>query len=238
MLRRLKTIVFCSFLVVALFACHPVRADLILAVDFDLNQAGIQSDAIVDGNGQTTASIVLFLTETTDLYAYKFSVRFNSDRLTLVSKDDTPPSVNGKTFIEELTLETSVSGSGGGFVNYTEIQRFDGKIPADPMGNDQYLLPADVPAGGVVLGSLTFNVIGSGDDLLVLPGEFEQPQPGDVNPLDIFLGSNGRVTTTNSFQGGFIVAIPEPSSILLVASVVVMFWVVRKRLPPLPKVPK
>ncbi len=210
-------------------ASSTSRADLFLAVDFDIQQAGIQSEAIVDSNGKTTAWIVLFLTGNTDLFAYEFSVRYNSDRLTLDSKNDDPPTnVNGMNFIEALTDDRSVTGSGEGFANYVEINRFDGKI--DDPTNSLVITAADT-LDGLVLGVMNFTVKGNGDDLIIMPGLFEPFDPlNDVKPFDVFLGNNGPIPTTSaSFLGGRIVAVPEASSVILVC-LTLFLWGIGKQL--------
>lgn len=220
MVRRFNKTVLGTLLLVAVSASH-LYADLLLAVDFDINQAGIQDTAIVDSNGKTTAWIVLYLSNDSDLYSYGFSVRYNSNRLILDSKDDTPPSnVNGKIFDEVLTEDRSVSGSGGGFANYTEINRFDGKIRDK---TDTLVITAPEISGGLVLAELKFTVIGTGDDLLIMPGLFEPPD--QVFIFDGFLGNISNVT----FQPGNISAVPEPSSLLLVAAGGLV-WAGRKRI--------
>ncbi|MDX1929654.1 MAG: PEP-CTERM sorting domain-containing protein [Pirellulaceae bacterium] len=229
MLTGLRTIFFGFGLMLLLSVSSSLRADLFLAVDFDIATPGIQSNAILDSNGKTSAWLVLFLTGNTDLYAYQFSVRYNADRLTLDSKDDTPPAnVNGKTFAEALTNERSSTGSDGNFANYVEINRFDGKI-VDP-SNTLVITGADT-VNGLVLGVLNFRVRGGGDDLLVMPGVYEPFDPGDdVKPFDVFLGNDGAIPVTiASFGGGSIVAVPEPSSLLLVAAVG-LAWIVRRRI--------
>ena len=155
-MRKLKTAVLSSILVLLLCASQPLHAGLFLSVDFDINEPGIQNQARADNQGNVTAWIVLFLTGNTDMYAYEFSVRYNSDRLTLISKDDNPPpNVNGKPFVESLSGENSKSGSGGGFDHYIEINRFDGKID----NNFDVITSADIPENGLVLGVLNFTVI-------------------------------------------------------------------------------
>lgn len=201
-------------LLFCLFACQSLRAELILAVDFDLNEAGIQSNAIVN-EGKTTAWVVLFLTADTNIYSYKFSVRYNTNLLSSPVVDDTPPTVNGKQFLEELNDQTVSSGSGNGFNNYDEIHRFDGKLDVDT------LFASDVPTSGVVLAKLSFNVTGSGNELLIMPGLFEQiPASIDFNRSDTFLNDDGPVPV-NLYLGGNLVAVPEPSSLLLLTFVAV-----------------
>jgi hypothetical protein len=227
-LKRLQSKILSLAMLLLVSACEPLRADLFLAVDFDLSTPGIQSDAIVDLNGKTTAWIVLSLTGNTDLYAYEYSVRYNADRLTLDSKDDTPPAnVNGKVFTEVVTTERSSSGTDSNFANYVEINRFDGKIVDD---TDTLVITAADTVGGLVLGVLNFTVRGSGDDLLIMPGVYELfDSNNDVMPFDVFLGSDGPIpVTTASFQGGRIVAVPEPSAFFLVATIGLV-WLIRRR---------
>lgn len=219
MIDRYRVSILGLAICILLLAGNPLRAGLVLAVDFDINAPGIQNEAIVDANGKTTAWLVLYLTGNTDLYAYEFSVRYNTDRLTLDSKDDTPPTnVNGKNFVEALTNDNSTSGSDQNFVNYVEINRFDGKID-DP--SETLVITAADTAGGLVLGVLNFTVRGDGNDLLIMPGVYELFDPNDdVKPFDVFLGSDGPISLSpGSFLGGSIVAVPEPSSWLLVTVV-------------------
>ncbi len=231
MISRFKTAIL-SFALIILLSAELLRADLLLAVDFDINQAGIQSNAVVDTNNKTTAWIVLYLTGDTDLYGYQFSVRFNADRLSLDSKDDNPPTnVNGKQFVESFTNEHSVSGSGGGFANYIEINRFDGKI-LDP-SNTLVITAADT-SGGLVLGVLNFTLRGVGDDLLIMPGLFEPKTGIDAAPFDAFLGEISNV----SFQGGTITAVPEPSSLLFVSAAAGLIWTMKRRFSVTRKLPK
>ena len=217
MIDRIKVTAFGLAFCILMSAGNQLRAGLVLAVDFDINATGIQNEAIVDSNGKTTAWLVLSLTGNTDLYAYQFSIRFNSDRLVLVSKDDTPPTnVNGKSFRENLTIEKTQSGSDESFANYIEINYFDGEIP-DPNNQNLAITRAEIP-NGLVLGVLNFQVRGSGDALLILPGLYDKNDgPGDVDFPDAFQGNDGPIT--GSFLGGSIVAVPEPSSLLLVTAV-------------------
>ncbi len=219
---RLNKAVVSLTLMFLLSSVEQLRAELFLGVDFDINQAGVQSNAIVDSNGKTTAYIVLYLSGSTNLYAYEFSVRYNSDRLTLDSKDDNPPSVvNGKTFTESQTLDHSSFGSGGGFANYVEINRFDGKIvdPNDVLVIDQ----TDIP-GGLVLGVLNFTVRGTGEDLLIMPGLFEAKTNFDALPYDSFLGN----ISSTRFEGGTITSVPEPSSMLFVAALALILTITQQ----------
>ena len=223
---RYKVSVFGLVFYILMLAGNPLRAELFLAVDFDINAAGIQDKAIVDANGKTTAWLVLFLTGNTQLYAYQFSVRYNSDRLFLKDgdKDDTPPiNVNGKSFKENLTNDqTRIGANDGDFEHYIEINYFDGEI--DGPG---YITPNDT-TDGLVLGVLNFEVRGSGDAFLIKPGVYDpyEGQGADFEPFDVFFGRAGPLgddepipLSPNSFQGGSIVAVPEPSSLLLVTAV-------------------
>jgi hypothetical protein len=228
-------------------AFQPLQAGVILRVDFDLTAAGIQDEVIIASNNLTTAGIVLFLDGGEDLYAYQFSVRYNSDQLCLIERDDTPPNNDAgnlpASFVEQRLENVSVAGSGQGFLgNYIELRRFDGLL----LGDTDVITQTNIPNGAVV-GVLQFKVRDRTPGLMVMPGLFERGFAGpDVLHDDVFLGSGGSISDP-CFAGGWMTptpaTAPEPSSLLLMGSVAVLCglrgragqW--RKRVPAADKVP-
>ena len=169
-----------------------------------------------------TANFLLEVTGDSTLYFYRFSVRYKYDTLGYVNRsEDSRPDGWGVT--EALLNEdespdpvgqSSVSPLAG---NFLELRRFDGESLADDDSKD-------IGAGFYKLGSVTYELLATpmAGELLILPGRFEIVDDGaqvDDDLVDTFLseispGVFGNVEVT--FQQG-IVAVPEPSSLLLLS---------------------
>ena len=168
-----------------------------------------------------TANFLLEITGGSTLYFYRFSVRYNDDILDFVDRsEDTRPEGWGPTQALPNELESSPDPVGqsalsplGG--NFLELRRFDGESD----DSDK-----DIGAGFYKLGSVTYTLssIPLVGDLLIQPGKFELSDDAAQveDPLvDTFLTEiNGTtVSVPVSFQQG-IIAVPEPSSILLLSA--------------------
>ncbi|MDZ4851027.1 MAG: PEP-CTERM sorting domain-containing protein [Pirellulaceae bacterium] len=177
------------------------RADVIVSVDLDPVTAGIQNNLPYTVGQTVTANIVMSLTGSTALSFYQFSVGFDRNELTFVSRTESLP-------------------PGFGFVE-TDTRNLD-NLGSNPAQAQLYLFGADTGAGPVapfgpfVVATATFQVnspIGGSGDIDIFPyknatAPFEDDflSNGTFAPIpDGQLFFNGAAITPN--------AVPEPTSL-------------------------
>jgi hypothetical protein len=192
-----KMIVPISMLCIAMLGSVG-RSAIVLSVDMDLLTPGIQSNIQTSPGATVTAGLMIELTAPTSLAVYNFSVEFDRNELTFQSRSETPDALTG---LSEL------DSTNGNNISTGQLFRFDGGTFAATGG------PTG-PFGPVRVGQVAFLVstpTGSATDIDVRPGRFE--------PLfDTFFDNLGsEVTAQVTFVGGSVTAIPEPTSLGLVA---------------------
>jgi hypothetical protein len=192
-----KMIVPISMLCIAMLGSVG-RSAIVLSVDMDLVTPGIQSNIEASPGATVTAGLMIELTAPTSLAVYNFSVEFDRNELTFQSRSETPDALTG---LSEL------DATNGNNISTGQLFRFDGGTFAATGG------PTG-PFGPVRVGQVAFLVstpTGSATDIDVRPGRFE--------PLfDTFFDNLGsEVTAQVTFVGGSVTAIPEPTSLGLVA---------------------
>lgn len=232
--RLVRLIVVISAL---LFEPELSNAELILSVDWDSQTPGVQTSlaTTVNSGDVVSASIVAELTGGTTLYQYRFSVRYDSDRLHYRERFEPRPSnpLFVATFMNSIPdsepgpqpPDTQPANSGDGFTHFRELWRFDGK---EASGTDFLDSNTAGLGNGVVLGVVNFDVISTfGAGPLVKPGLFEiSNEPGEVT-VDNFTGNDGLIgdprrpdnpNTRLIVQEGSITSVPEPSSVVLLGT--------------------
>jgi len=216
------------------------QAELILSIDWDPVTPGVQTilGATAQSGDIVTASIVAELTGGTTLYAYRVSVRYDFDRLFFIARQELPPPGFIATHtppIADSAPNPSVPRSGDGFGSFSELWRFDGE---EETGSGFLTASSAGVGSGVVLGVINFELLStSGSGPLIKAGFYETPsgkdEPGEVR-LDHLTGNDGLIgapltsgappnpDTTLVVQFGSITAVPEPSSLLFIASIAII----------------
>jgi len=175
-------------------------SDLIVSVDMDAATPGIQStfsDPLPAGSA-LTAGLWMQLTGSTSIAVYNFSVEYDRNELTFQSRSETPSALTGLSELDSSNVNNISTG---------RLFRFDGGTFAAAGG------PTG-PFGPVKIGEIVFSTStpsGGPGDIDITPGRFE--------PLfDTFFDNLGaELTTSVIFNGGsFAIAIPEPTSLMLV----------------------
>lgn len=182
------------------------EAILIVSVDMDPGTPGIQTtNATPLHVGDTiTANLFLELTGNTSLALYNYSVEFGT-ALEYVSRTELPLAANYAEFDfhNTVTSNAALRFDGGTF----------GPAAAGPLGPNQ-------------IGSITLRVIGPGT-ANVTPGVTADPN------FDFFIDDAGAVIAPSllTFNGGTvnIAAVPEPSSMALLATAGIGTWMARRR---------
>jgi hypothetical protein len=181
----------------------PSRADIILSVDLDPATPGIQSNGDFAPGQTITADIVMNLSGNSTLSAYQFSLRFDRNELTFVSRSETAPPGFGFFETDASNGNNLATSSDQGL-----LYRFGADSGAGPIA----------PAGPFVVASAVFtarNATGGLGDIDIAPGKFE-------DGLDDFLANGTFLPIPNSqlvFNGASITpvaAIPEPTSLSLI----------------------
>ena len=219
MFNRLTSFLTCCAFAFAAFAsAEKANSELILSVDWDILTPGVQHE--IDTVADTIdVHLVVELTGDTNIYAYNFSVRFNSEVFDFEERNQLPRPAG---FEDSITQGTSddfgpdAEQSGGGFFVYRTLGLFNG------INYDSELSSNDAPVGaGAVLGRITFKVLKqpTPGTLLVSPGIFDNQLGGD-GTFEGFAGLIGGIETRLPlsqirFQSGSITAVPEPSSLVL-----------------------
>ena len=198
------------------------QADLLLSVDFDPDEEGIQSTAnLVEGQILRAAFV---LTGDELVAQYKFSVQFDVGALRYRSRTDPLP----KNWTPLTTINKPTPLVGEVLIRRFDGQNFRANIDLPP------IVASNVP---YVLGTVEFDIISSiaPTGNLLMPGLFESTSddlgfdvPDDFWGLDS-LGSPIPVSRAGlRFSGGGITAVPEPGSFLLLAGGGAL-WAVAKR---------
>jgi len=220
MFEPIKTQIYYLILISAVFTCSGnAKAELILSVDWDTTKAGVQHEVNVL-NGEITADLVVELTGDTNIFGYNFSVRYDSQVLKWVSRDE---SMRPTGFVDDVDPAASApepeeEKMGDGFLKYRQLSLFNG------INYDTELTSTQAPiGGGATLGRITFRVLEApaAGSVLVRPGLFNTELVGD-SAFDGFSGiidgQEVRLPVSSIvLQPGSITAVPEPSSLLLLA---------------------
>lgn len=171
---------------------------------------------------EVTANFLLEITGDSTLYFYRFSARFNSDKLAFDSRSEDPRPENwvaadGIDPLESDPDPVSQSAQDPLAGPFLELRRFDG------LSED---VDDDLGVGFYKLGSVTFILreIPLAGELLIQPGRFElvdvYDDQGQIDDtlVDTFLQDvDGTPTVADvTFRQG-IIAVPEPSSLLLLS---------------------
>lgn len=201
---------FCMSVLVAIAAVCSMaarsNADLILSVDLDSVTPGVQSTNTVPllVGDQITATIYLEMTSPSTLGIYEFGVQYGT-ALSLVGRSEPVWTAGWSSDADPTNVNTP------GFAD-----RFDGFANS---ANGQTTAVAASPVA-----TLTFQVVGPGTTFIT-PGFF------DPN-FDFLIAANGDDVTANGINIGGnvnVAAVPEPSSMALLATAGIGGWVARRR---------
>jgi hypothetical protein len=233
-------------LVLSVFFCLTefASAGVMLYVHFGdsapnvINEEDLVTSYTPNGDSHLTASIYLHLTQDSNLYHYRFSVRYNSELIVFHNRSQFRPD----PFQPDNSVEyeyisptkhknpdpdpVSASSEVSDVLHGMDLYRFNGIIDTDTFSQ----------VGFFKVATLTFS-FGSQpmhqDDRLLLPGKFEF-SPDDVNILDAFLGvdqDDETVPVEFSPSGGSvsISSVPEPTTALILGTLGVLALVRRNR---------
>ncbi len=172
-----------------------IQADLILSIDLDPVQNGIQNTRTVTTSTPFQVQLLLQITGTTSLDSFRTSVSFNNSGLTYMN-GSTSPLANYSPQAGSLTLTGNILSP----------------IEASSVVIGQ---GASAPLGPIVIGTFNFTTLNSVGAFQIAP--FEGGLVGSFNnnldPITPVIES-GLVTTT---------AIPEPST-LFTSSLLIVGW--------------
>jgi hypothetical protein len=193
----LKKFVFAMSLLAVCMLGGVARSAIVLSVDMDLATAGIQENLVTSQGSTVTAGLFMELTGTTSVATFNYSVQFDRNELSFVSRRETPDVLTGLVEIDASNPNDLAAGI---------LRRFDGTTFGNgPVG----------PFGPVKVGELVFTantITGGPTDFDILPGRFEPT-------FDSFFDNGfAEVTAQVTFRGGSVslAVIPEPTSVGLV----------------------
>ena len=186
------------------------HAAILFSVDGDSMTPGIQSTGVATVGSDFVANLFLSGTGTDSVISYNISLRYNPNQFQLISRNEQVP----PTWVDPDPQQLSATpGDGNAYIL---------RINAE----DQAGTGLAAPFGPVSLGSFTFRPLLAGDALIEV-GLFENP-PLFATDADAVINSNfddasstfvGQSATITS-----IAAVPEPTSIGLLAVGAVAFW--------------
>jgi len=175
------------------------RADVVVSMDMDLSEAGIQSDTPA-GNGQNLqVGIVMDITGSTQVSYYSFGIRLDDDELNYLSRVRTHWPLNVISEDPPVILTGSGDSKLGVTTNYLEIQGFDGATFANSATAGSYLV--------ATLTLATDSLAGDASEIDVMLGFYNAP-----GTVDLFADQNDQVIAKVTFVGGSLTAVPEPSA--------------------------
>lgn len=206
MLRTAKfTLAIAIILVVA---CFAKRADAGITVSIDWDDTlsnGIQS-SISANEGQTViATIVFEITAGSSISGYEMSTRFSTAGLQFVSRVDTGPANLIATGVATNNNPNAMA-SFPPLGNYGTNNQIQGQEPSG-------FNPGPVAGPAFAVSAITFTVLPGANGVVILPGLFD-------TTFDRFQDNNLDRIPDGSivFNGGSVTAVPEPSSIALLAT--------------------
>jgi hypothetical protein len=191
-------------LLLAVFAAFTMSArsdaGLFLSVDLDQNTAGVQSSRTFNIGDTVTASFVLNITEASEnLVAFNFSTQYAG--LEYVSRSEQPFSTG---WLEAYTENAHSTTQAFDFDGLTTGAERTGPYSAQ-------------------VGTLTLKVTQAGN-FNITPGVF------DNFVKEGFYNANGDVLSVGVSGGSVnVAAVPEPSSMALLATAGIGGWVARRR---------
>ena len=192
---------YCLYFVAAIWGAsfNTTFGDIVISVDMDTSVPGIQDNRTVAIDESFDVDIVIELMGTASLSSYTISTRFDAAELdvdALASSDPTPP---GFLLGNDAILAGADTDSGETDVDLIDASAFTGPTAPATFVVATLSFIARAPTNGLA-------------DIDILPGTFGKPQNG------LFDNSNDDILSTAiTFNGGSVIAIPEPSSLLYVS---------------------
>jgi len=230
------TLAICLALASAFFT-RSADAAITVSIDWDNTLIGIQNTTTANVGDTVTASIVFLIDGASSISSFEMSTRFSSNDLSFINGSRVDSGFNAFPFL------TNLSAAGDPTQNIQDTMFTDPQFPTGTYGENIFIAgnsignaPPNVGIGPdaisapnpFVVSTFQFTVLDGANGLVLIPGNFAD----GVNKFDVFFDNIGDdVTASVIFQGGSltVTAVPEPSTLALLSTVVVAGGIRRYR---------